>query len=109
MYSYEDRIRAVELYIKLGKRVRPTIRQLGYPTRNSLKGWYNEYRQKLDLPACSPWPHSAAPRGWRVSLSCRRAGGRITRAADRLLRKHPRTEKGLECIAPPTTSTVGAS
>ncbi len=29
MYSYEDRIRAVELYIKLGKRVRPTIRQLG--------------------------------------------------------------------------------
>jgi transposase-like protein len=29
MCSYEDRIRAVELYIKLGKRVRPTIRQLG--------------------------------------------------------------------------------
>jgi len=28
MYSYEDRIRAVELYIELGKRVRPTIRQL---------------------------------------------------------------------------------
>jgi putative transposase len=45
MYSYEDRIRAVELYIKLGKRVRPAIRQLGYPTKNSLKGWYNEYRQ----------------------------------------------------------------
>jgi transposase-like protein len=51
MYSYEDRIRAVELYIKLGKRVRPTIRQLGYPTKNSLKGWYNEYQRKLDLPA----------------------------------------------------------
>ena len=30
MYSYEDRIRAVERYIKLGKRVRPTIRQLGW-------------------------------------------------------------------------------
>ena len=30
MYSYEDRIRAVELYIKLGKRVKATIRQLGY-------------------------------------------------------------------------------
>jgi len=51
MYSYEDRVRAVELYIKLGKRVRPTIRQLGYPTKNSLKGWYSEYQQKLDLPA----------------------------------------------------------
>jgi len=50
MYSYDDRIRAVELYIKLGKRVRPTIRQLGYPTKNSLKGWYREYQQRLDLP-----------------------------------------------------------
>ena len=29
MYSYADRIRAVELYIKLGLRVRATIRQLG--------------------------------------------------------------------------------
>ncbi len=36
MYSYEDRIRAVKLYIKLGKRLRATIRQLGYPTKNSL-------------------------------------------------------------------------
>ena len=30
MYSYEDRIRAVELYVKLGKRISATIRQLGY-------------------------------------------------------------------------------
>ncbi|MEO7886965.1 MAG: transposase, partial [Polaromonas sp.] len=50
MYSYEDRIRAVELYIKLGKRVRPTVRQLGYPTKNALKGWHREYEQRLDLP-----------------------------------------------------------
>jgi transposase-like protein len=45
MYSYEDRIRAVKLYIKLGKRLRATIRQLGYPTKNSLIGWYREYEQ----------------------------------------------------------------
>ncbi|MDP9917505.1 transposase InsO family protein [Variovorax boronicumulans] len=50
MYSYEDRIRAVELYIKLGKRVRATIRQLGYPTKNALKGWYREYERPFDLP-----------------------------------------------------------
>ena len=37
MYSYEDRIRAVRLYLKLGKRIGATIRQLGYPTNNSLK------------------------------------------------------------------------
>jgi putative transposase len=51
MYSYEDRLRAVQLYIKLGKRVGLTIRQLGYPTKNALKSWYREYEQRLDLPA----------------------------------------------------------
>ena len=35
MYSYEDRFKAVLLYLKLGKRLRATIRQLGYPTKNS--------------------------------------------------------------------------
>ena len=43
MFSYEDRLRAVQLYIKLGKRVGLTIRQLGYPTKNALKSWYREY------------------------------------------------------------------
>ena len=49
MYSYEDRVRAVKLYIKLGKRTAPTIQKLGYPTKNSLRGWYREYEQSLDL------------------------------------------------------------
>lgn len=43
MYSYEDRIKAVRLYLKLGRRIRATIRQLRYPTKNSLIGWYREY------------------------------------------------------------------
>ena len=51
MFSYEDRLRAVQLYIKLGKRLGLTIRQLGYPTKNALKTWYREYEQRLDLPA----------------------------------------------------------
>lgn len=49
MYSYEERIRAVKLYIKLGKRIGPTIWQLGYPTKNSLKGWHREYERNRDL------------------------------------------------------------
>jgi putative transposase len=49
MYSYEERMRAVELYIKLGKRLRATIRELGYPTKNALKGWYREYERGQDL------------------------------------------------------------
>ncbi|MBP2160443.1 MULTISPECIES: IS3 family transposase [Asticcacaulis] len=49
MYSYADRMRAVELYLKLGKRIKTTIRQLGYPTKNALKAWCREYEQQLDL------------------------------------------------------------
>lgn len=49
MYSYEDRIRAVKLYIKLGKRTGATIRQLGYPTKNALKSWHREYEQGGNL------------------------------------------------------------
>ncbi len=30
MYSYEDRMRAVQLYINLGKRANAAIGQLGY-------------------------------------------------------------------------------
>jgi putative transposase len=36
MYSYEDRIRAVELYIKLGKHVRPTLDYKHIPTLQGL-------------------------------------------------------------------------
>jgi len=50
MYSYEDRVRAVRLYVKLGKRIAATIRQLGYPTKNALKSWHREYELGLDLP-----------------------------------------------------------
>jgi putative transposase len=50
MYSYEDGIRAVQLYIKLGKRIRATIRQLGYPTKNALKSWHREYERRPALP-----------------------------------------------------------
>jgi putative transposase len=49
MYSYDDKIRAIELYIKLGKRIRATIRHLGFPTKNALKGWYRQYERRGDL------------------------------------------------------------
>lgn len=40
MCSHADRIRAIELYIKLVKRVKATIRKLGYVTKNA---WKNEF------------------------------------------------------------------
>jgi putative transposase len=38
MYSYEDRVRAVALYIKLGKRPKATIRQLGLSKQECFEG-----------------------------------------------------------------------
>lgn len=40
----------------------PTIRQLGYPTKNSLFGWYREYVQCQDLRSGyrrAEWKYSA--------------------------------------------------
>lgn len=51
MYSYEDRLRALRLYNKLGRRIGLTIRRMGYPTKNALKPWYREYEQNHELRA----------------------------------------------------------
>ena len=49
MYSYEDRIRAVKLYIKYDFSAATVIRELGYPSRKALVGWYKEFQAKGDL------------------------------------------------------------
>ena len=49
MYSYEERLRAVKLYLTLGKRCKATIHQLGYPTKNALKAWHDEFERHGDL------------------------------------------------------------
>ncbi len=51
MYSYEKRLRAVKLYLTLGKRCKATIHQLGYPTKNALKAWHDEFERRGDLQA----------------------------------------------------------
>ena len=43
MYCYEDRLRAVKLYIKYDCCEANAIRELGYPSRKMLKRWYKEY------------------------------------------------------------------
>lgn len=37
MYSYEDRTHAVQLYFKLGRRLRLMLRKLGYPDADDLE------------------------------------------------------------------------
>ena len=67
MYTYADRMRAVGLYIRLGLRVRAMIRQLGYPTKNALKGCYQQYLKHQDLP------ENKAPRAQKYSMEQRQA------------------------------------
>jgi len=49
MYSYEDRLRAVQLFLRTGKNCKLTIRQLGYPTKNALKAWCVDFEQNGDV------------------------------------------------------------
>ena len=49
MYSYEDRIRAVQFYINCGYNAAYTVRKLGYPDVTNIKHWYREYSQFNDL------------------------------------------------------------
>lgn len=50
MYSYEDRMKAVRLYITYGKHTAAVIRELGYPSRKNLVRWYRAYVEAGDLP-----------------------------------------------------------
>ena len=49
MYSYEQRMVAVNLYIQYDHRIAPVIRELGYPNRHVLVKWYKEYQSKGTL------------------------------------------------------------
>lgn len=66
------------LYLKSGKRIRETIRQLGYPTKNSLISWHREYERRHDLRTGYV---RSRPR-YSASLS-NRAGSRSTSQARR--------------------------
>lgn len=45
MYSLEQRRAAIETFIKFGYSYADTIAELGYPNRQSLRSWWNDYRE----------------------------------------------------------------
>ena len=49
MYTYEQRMKAVELYIKYEHRVTAVLREQGHPHPNFLARWYKEYMENGDL------------------------------------------------------------
>lgn len=44
VYSLEDRMKAVNLYVKYGYSPAAVRRELGYPTKNTVKQWAREFR-----------------------------------------------------------------
>lgn len=53
MYSYEDRMKAVNLLIKNDLQYAITIRMLGYPDRKMLHNWYQEFKTNGELKRSS--------------------------------------------------------
>lgn len=49
MYSQEDRLRAVKLYLDLNNNAALTVRRLGYPDVTTLTYWVDEYQRKQSL------------------------------------------------------------
>ena len=45
MYSYEERVKAVELYKKYDHSAAAVVHELGYPNRKMLRLWYLEYEK----------------------------------------------------------------
>lgn len=50
MHSYEDRIKAVELYYRYGKKASVVVRELGYPSAKQLVRWVRIIEETGDLP-----------------------------------------------------------
>lgn len=49
MYSHEDRMKAIKLYVKYDFSAADTLRELGYPSRSMLVRWYKEYKETGEL------------------------------------------------------------
>ncbi|HEO9022044.1 TPA: transposase, partial [Escherichia coli] len=43
MFTEEEKIRAIELYFKYGKKLPPVVRELGYPSKRNLRRWIRSW------------------------------------------------------------------
>jgi transposase-like protein len=50
MHSYEDRIRAVELYYRYGKKASVVVMELGYPSTKQLSRWVQFMKRRAIYP-----------------------------------------------------------
>lgn len=69
MYSYEDRIKAVKLYIKYDLSAVDTARELGYPSRKMLVRWYKEYQKTGGLHERRIKPPKYTPAQMKIAVN----------------------------------------
>lgn len=43
MFTEEEKIRAIELYFKYGRKLAPVVRELGYPSKRNLRRWIRSW------------------------------------------------------------------
>ena len=48
MYSREERLKAIELFIKYDRSAAAVIHELGYPSRKLLPRWYAQYLEEQE-------------------------------------------------------------
>lgn len=53
MFTKAERLRAIELYFKCGRKLAPVARELGYPSKRNLRRWIRlwEASDKASLPS----------------------------------------------------------
>ena len=61
MYSYEDKTRAIELYLRYDRSAAAAINELGYPNRHTLGLWHMEFAENGDLGRAVSYTHLTLP------------------------------------------------
>lgn len=92
MYSYEDRMRAVKLYIQYDYSFASVKQELGYPKHHySLHQWYVEYQENSDLKQRSTRPPKFTEEQRQEAIEHYYAHGRCVSRTVRLLGYPSRT------------------
>lgn len=63
MFTEADRIRAIELYFKYGRKITAVIRELGYPTERNLRRWVRAWEASGGDISCLPRKESTDAAG----------------------------------------------
>ena len=85
MFSYDNRMKAILLYIKYDRGAAATVRDLGYPTTKTLKKWYSEYIALGDIRVSKTRKRRFTPEQERLAVDYYLEHGRRISATIRAL------------------------